>query len=281
MNQFELNNGIKIPQIGLGTFLLSPLEAENSTYLAIKNGYRLIDTANAYMNEKGVGRGIRRSGVDRNELFISSKLWPSEYSSPHAVEDTLSRLGLEYLDLLFIHQPTSNWRDGYSQLVKAYKEHKILSIGVSNFEGEYINELLSEFDVIPQVIQVECHPAFTQEELRNVVDKENIKIMSWFPLGGRGMTNDIIGNPIVSSLATKYHKTPSQIVLRWHVEMGFIPIPGSKSETHIKENVDIFDFALTKEDMDLMAKLNRHTRKYIRTDENLKQYQNMKLKYEE
>lgn len=281
MNYFELNNGIKIPQIGLGTFLLSPLEAENSTYLAIKNGYRLIDTANAYMNEKGVGRGIKRSGVDRNELFISSKLWPSEYSNPHAVEDTLSRLGLDYLDLLFIHQPTSNWREGYSQLVKAYKEHKILSIGISNFKGEYINELLSEFDVVPQVIQVECHPAFTQEELRKTADKENIKIMSWFPLGGRGMTNDIIGNPIVTSLASKYHKTPAQIVLRWHVEMGFVPIPGSKSEAHIKENVDIFDFALTKEDMDLMAKLNTHTRKYIRTDENLKQYLSMKPKYEE
>ena len=281
MKEFKLNNGITMPSVGIGTFLLEPKDAQNSVREAIKLGYRLIDTANAYMNERAVGRGMKESGVDRKDIFLSTKLWPSEYENPNAVEETLERLGTDYIDLLFIHQPTKNWREGYKQLIKAYKEGKIRAIGISNFEGEYIDSLLKEFDVIPQVIQVECHPFYPQTDLRKITDKENIRIMSWYPLGGKGMTGELLNNPIIMNLANKYHKSTAQIVLRWHTQMGFIVIPGSKNVEHIKDNIDIFDFCLSNEDMNEISKLNKHQRRYIRSDEALENYLNWKITYEE
>ena len=280
MKEFKLNNGITMPSVGIGTFLLEPKDAENSVKEALKLGYRLIDTANAYMNERAVGRGIKESGVDRKEIFLSTKLWPTEYENPNAVDETLERLGTNYIDLLFIHQPTKNWREGYKQLVNAYKKGKIKAIGISNFESE-INEVLAEFDVKPQVIQVECHPFFPQDELRTITKKEEIKIMSWYPLGGKGMTGELLNNPIIINLANKYHKSTSQIVLRWHTQMGFIVIPGSKNVEHIKDNIDIFDFCLSNEDMNEILKLNKHQRRYIRSDEALENYLNWKITYEE
>ena len=281
MKEFKLNNGITMPSVGIGTFLLEPKDAQNSVREALKLGYRLIDTANAYMNERAVGRGMKESGVDRKDIFLSTKLWPSEYENPNAVEETLERLGTDYIDLLFIHQPTKNWREGYKQLIKAYKEGKIRAIGISNFEGEYIDSLLKEFDVIPQVIQVECHPFYPQTDLRKITDKENIRIMSWYPLGGKGMTGELLNNPIIINLANKYHKSTAQIVLRWHTQMGFIVIPGSKNVEHIKDNIDIFDFCLSNEDMNEILKLNKHQRRYIRSDEALENYLNWKITYEE
>ena len=280
MKEFKLNNGITMPSVGIGTFLLEPKDAENSVKEALKLGYRLIDTANAYMNERAVGRGIKESGVDRKEIFLSTKLWPTEYENPNAVDETLERLGTNYIDLLFIHQPTKNWREGYKQLVNAYKKGKIKAIGISNFESE-INEVLAEFDVKPQVIQVECHPFFPQDELRTITKKEEIKIMSWYPLGGKDMTGELLNNPIIINLANKYHKSTAQIVLRWHTQMGFIVIPGSKNVEHIKDNIDIFDFCLSNEDMNEISKLNKHQRRYIRSDEALENYLNWKITYEE
>ena len=281
MKEYKLNNGILMPSVGIGTFLLEPKDAENSVREALKLGYRLIDTANAYMNERAVGRGMKESDVDRKDIFLSTKLWPSEYENPNAVEETLERLGTDYIDLLFIHQPTKNWREGYKQLIKSYKEGKIRAIGISNFEGEYIDSLLKEFDVIPQVIQVECHPFYPQTDLRKITDKENIRIMSWYPLGGKGMTGELLNNPIIINLANKYHKSTAQIVLRWHTQMGFIVIPGSKNVEHIKDNIDIFDFCLSNEDMNEISKLNKHQRRYIRSDEALENYLNWKITYEE
>lgn len=276
----KLNNNVEMPSIGIGTYLLEPKYAYNSVLNALMLGYRLIDTANAYMNERAVGRAIKDSQIERKDIFVSTKLWASEYENPNAVEETLERLGLDYIDLLFIHQPTKNWREGYKQLIKAYKEGKIRSIGISNFEGEYIQDLLKEFDVIPQVIQVECHPFYPQEELRKVTDKLDIKIMSWYPLGGKGMTTELLENPTIVNLANKYHKTSAQIVLKWHLEMGFIVIPGSKNIDHIKDNIDLFDFTLTKEDMNQIASLNNGQRRYIRTDEALERFLNWKITYE-
>ena len=280
MKEFKLNNGITMPSVGIGTFLLEPKDAQNSVKEALKLGYRLIDTANAYMNERAVGRGMKESGVDRKDIFLSTKLWPSEYENEKAVDETLERLGVDYIDLLFIHQPTKNWKEGYKQLIKAYKEGKIRAIGISNFERE-IEEVLNEFDVKPQVIQVECHPFFPQDELRKITDKENIRIMSWYPLGGKGMTGELLNNPIIINLANKYHKSTAQIVLRWHTQMGFIVIPGSKNVEHIKDNIDIFDFCLSNEDMNEISKLNKHQRRYIRSDEALENYMNWKITYEE
>ena len=152
MKNIVLNNGIQIPSVGIGTYMLTPEEAEFSTENALKNGYRLIDTANAYVNERAVGRAIRKSDVKREEIFVSTKLWPTEYTNPNAIDETLERLGLEYIDLLFLHQPAGNWKAGYKQLEKAYKEGKIKSIGISNFEGKYIEELLKICEIKPQVI---------------------------------------------------------------------------------------------------------------------------------
>ena len=276
----KLNNGIEMPSVGIGTFLLSPQDAENSVKEALKMGYRMIDTANCYVNERAVGRGMKQSGVKREEIFLSTKLWPTEYENPNAVEETLERLDTDYIDLLFLHQPTKNWREGYKQLIKAYKQGKIKAIGVSNFEGRYIEEVLSEFDVKPQVIQVECHPFFPQEELRKITEKEDIKIMSWYPLGGKGMTAELLDSQIITGLSKKYGKSPAQIVLKWHTQMGFIVIPGSKNAEHIKDNIDIFDFTLSDEDMKEMEKLNKNERRYTRTEEALDGFQQWHPTYE-
>lgn len=276
-----LNNGVKMPVVGIGTFLLEPEDARRSVKEALNMGYRLIDTANAYQNEVSVGKGMRESNVKREDIFLSTKLWASEYENPNAVDETLKRLGTDYLDLLFIHQPTSNWRKGYDQLVKAYKEGKIKSIGVSNFEGEYMEALLKEYDVLPQVIQVECHPFFPQVELRKVVDPLNIKIMSWYPLGGKGMTGELLNNPLVLEIASKHHKSSAQVILKWHVQMGFIVIPGSKNVDHIKDNIDLFDFELDQEDIKKIATLNNGQRRYIRTEESLRNFASWKVTYEQ
>lgn len=272
MKELKLNNGVLIPNVGIGTFLLEPKDAENSVREALKMGYRLIDTANYYVNERAVGRAMKSSGVPREEIFLSTKLWPTEYENPNAVNETLERLGVDYIDLLFVHQPTRNWKEGYKQVIKAYKEGKIHSIGISNFEDQ-IDIVLKEFDIKPQIIQVECHPFFPQEKLRKITDKEDIKIMSWFPLGGKGQTSDLLNNPIVVKLANKNHKSPAQIVLKWHTQMGFIVIPGSKNIEHIKDNINIYDFMLDEADMKEMAKLNTGQRRYQPSEEKLAIYQ--------
>ena len=270
MKRIKLNNGIKMPVFGIGTFMIEPDDAEKSVEFALKNGYRLIDTANAYMNERAVGRGIRKSNVEREEIFVSTKLWPSVYEDDSAVDKTLERLGLDYIDLLFIHQPTSNWKAGYKQLERAYKEGKIKAIGISNFEGKYIEELLQTFEFKPQVIQVEAHPYFTQDELRKITDKDDIKIMSWYPLGHGD--SSLINESIFTEFANKYNKSNAQIILRWHTQMGFIVIPGTKNEEHILQNADIFDFTLSDEEMSKIAEINKNKRYYIRTDAQLEQF---------
>lgn len=272
MEKFKLNNGIQMPVFGIGTFMIEPDDAEKSVEFALKNGYRLIDTANAYMNERAVGRGIRKSGISREEIFVSTKLWASVYEDDSAVDKTLERLGLDYIDLLFIHQPTSNWKAGYKQLERAYKEGKIKAIGISNFEGKYIEELLQTCEIKPQVIQVEAHPYFTQDELRKITDKEDIKIMSWYPLGHGD--SSLINESVFTELANKYNKSNAQIILRWHTQMGFVVIPGTKNEEHILQNADIFDFTLKDDEMEKVAEINKNKRYYIRTDAQLEQFKN-------
>ena len=270
MEYVTLNNKLECPIIGIGTFMLSPADAENSVREALKMGYRLIDTANAYVNERAVGRGMKNSGVKRKELFLSTKLWPSEYENPNAVDETLERLGVDYVDLLYIHQPAGNWLEGYRQLEKAYKEGKAKSIGISNFEGKYIEEIETKWNIKPQFIQVEAHPYFTQKELRNTLDNYGIKLMSWYPLGHGDKS--LINEPVFAELGKKYGKSSAQIILRWHTQMGFVVIPGSKNVDHIKDNLNILDFKLTKEEMAKIAELDKNERYYHRTDEQLVQF---------
>ena len=279
MESITLNNGIQCPAVGIGTFMLSPAEAENSVREALKMGYSLVDTANAYVNERAVGRGMKASGVKREEIFLSTKLWPSEYENENAMEETLARLGVDYVDLLYIHQPAGNWLAGYRQLEKAYKEGKAKSIGISNFEGKYIAELETKWEIAPQFIQVEAHPYFTQTELRKTLDKYGVRIMSWYPLGHGDKS--LISEPVFAELGKKYGKTPAQVILRWHTQMGFAVIPGSKNVDHIRDNLNILDFTLTDAEMAQIAKLDRGERYYHRTEAQLEQFAAWRPQFEQ
>ena len=278
MEKVKLNNGLECPAAGIGTFMLSPAEAENSVLEALKMGYSLVDTANAYVNERAVGRGIRKSGVRREEVFLSTKLWPSEYENPDAVKETLERLGTDYVDLLYIHQPAGNWTAGYRQLEKAFKEGKARSIGISNFEGRYIAELETKWEIVPQFIQVEAHPYFTQKELRETLEKYGIRLMSWYPLGHGDKS--LLNEALFAELGKTYGKTPAQVILRWHTQMGFVVIPGSRSVDHIRDNLNIFDFTLTEEEMARIGKLDKNERYYHRTEAQLVQFAGWRPAYE-
>ena len=278
MENVILNNKLECPVVGIGTFMLSPEDAQNSVREALKMGYRLIDTANAYVNERAVGRGIKESDVAREEIFLSTKLWPSEYENENAVDETLERLGVDYVDLLYIHQPAGNWLAGYRQLEKAYREGKAKAIGISNFEGKYIEELQTKWEIVPQFIQVEAHPYFTQKELRETLDRYGIRLMSWYPLGHGDRS--LIEEPVFAGLSRKYGKTPAQIILRWHTQMGFVVIPGSKNVAHIRDNLDILDFTLTEEEMAEIAELDKDERYYHRTDEQLLQFAGWRPSFE-
>ena len=270
MEYITLNNNIKCPVVGIGTYMLSPADAEKSVREALKMGYSLVDTANAYVNERAVGRGIRDSGAQRGDVFLSTKLWPSEYENPNVVDETLKRLDVDYLDLLYIHQPAGNWLAGYRQLEKAYKEGKTKAIGISNFEGKYMAELETKWETVPQFIQVEAHPYFTQSELRRRLDKYGIRLMSWYPLGHGDKS--LQTEPVFAALGRKYGKSPAQVILRWHTQMGFAVIPGSQNVEHIRDNLNILDFTLTDEEMAEIAKLDKGERYYHRTDEQLVQF---------
>lgn len=279
MESITLNNKLQCPVLGLGTFMLSPEEAETSVREALKMGYSLIDTANAYVNERACGRGIKASGLKREEVFISTKLWATEYENENSVDETLARLGTEYVDLLYIHQPAGNWLAGYRQLEKAYKSGKAKSIGISNFEGKYLEELMQKWEIVPQFIQVEAHPYFTQQELRKILAKYDIKLMSWYPLG-HGDTQ-LINEPVFAKLGRKYGKSSAQIILRWHIQMGFVVIPGSKNISHIKDNLAVFDFKLTAAEMAEIAELDQGQRYYYRTEEQLEKFAAWQPQYEE
>lgn len=273
MEYATLNNGLKMPMAGIGTFLLTPDEAEASVLAALADGYRLIDTANAYVNEKAVGRAMKKSGFKREEIFLETKLWPSFYEDEEAVDKTLERLGTDYIDLLLIHQPAGNYVAGYRQMEKAYKEGKVRAIGLSNFNREQIGEILGLCQVEPAVLQTEVHPYFQERDLKEFLAKEGIAIQAWYPLGHGDKA--LLEEPLFSELSQKYGKTNAQIILRWHIQAGNIVIPGSKNPTHIQENFDLFDFSLTEEEMEKIAALDKNTRYYHSTPEMLRKYAEM------
>lgn len=265
-----LNNGLKMPMAGIGTFLLSPDEAEASVLAALEDGYRLIDTANAYVNEKAVGRAMKKSGLKREEIFLETKLWPSFYEDDNAVDKTLERLGTEYIDLLLIHQPAGNYVAGYRQMEKAYQEGKVKAIGLSNFNQGQIEEILGLCQVKPAVLQTEVHPYFQEQELKKFLSKEGMVIQAWYPLGHGDKA--LLEEPLFTELGKKYGKTNAQIILRWHIQDGNIVIPGSKNPAHIQDNFDLFDFSLTEEEMAKIAALDKNTRYYTSTPEMLEMY---------
>ena len=273
MEYATLNNGLKMPMAGIGTFLLSPDEAEASVLAALEEGYRLIDTANAYVNEKAVGRAMKKSGLPREEIFLETKLWPSFYEDEDAVDKTLERLGTDYIDLLLIHQPAGNYVAGYRQMEKAYKEGKVKAIGLSNFNQGQIEEILSLCEVKPAVLQTEVHPYFQERELKKFLERAGMVIQAWYPLGHGDKA--LLEEPLFAELAKKYGKTNAQVILRWHIQAGNIVIPGSKNPAHIKDNFDLFDFSLTEEEMAKIAALDKNTRYYTSTPEMLRRYAEM------
>lgn len=273
MEYATLNNGIKMPMAGIGTFLLTPDEAEASVLSALQCGYRLIDTANAYVNEKAVGRAMRKSGIPRDGIFLETKLWPSFYEQGDAVEKTLQRLGTDYIDLLLIHQPAGNYVAGYRLMEKAYKEGKVRAIGLSNFTPEQVQEILDICEVKPAVLQTEVHPYSQEKELKAFLDKEGIVIQAWYPLGHGDKA--LIQEPLFTEFGKKYGKSNAQIILRWHIQAGNIVIPGSKNPTHIKDNFNLFDFALTDDEMGKITALDKQKRYYTSTPEMLKKYAEM------
>ena len=248
----QLNNGILMPQFGLGTFL-QPSDAvcEQSCRTALKAGYRHIDTAHAYNDEAGVGRAVKESGIPREEIWITSKLWPTEYGEGKtlkAIDEMLERMQLEYIDLLYVHQPVGDFVGAWKDMEKAVAMGKVRALGISNFDAsdEVLEKIMSESTVKPAVLQIECHPYAQRLAMREKVKPYGIHITCWFPLGG--------------AIAKAHDKTPAQVILRWHMQEGFSAIPGASNPDYIKENIEIFDFELTDEEMAQMRGLNKEKR---------------------
>ncbi|MGQ5205819.1 glyoxal/methylglyoxal reductase [Bacillus subtilis] len=257
----KLHNGVEMPWFGLGVFKVeNGNEATESVKAAIKNGYRSIDTAAIYKNEEGVGIGIKESGVAREELFITSKVWNEDQgyeTTLAAFEKSLDRLQLDYLDLYLIHWPGKDkYKDTWRALEKLYKDGKIRAIGVSNFQVHHLEELLKDAEIKPMVNQVEFHPRLTQKELRDYCKAQGIQLEAWSPL----MQGQLLDNEVLTQIAEKHNKSVAQVILRWDLQHGVVTIPKSIKEHRIIENADIFDFELSQEDMDKIDALNKDER---------------------
>lgn len=266
-SSIRLNNGSEIPQIGLGVFMVQGDEnAKKACLEAFEFGYRHIDTAHHYHNERGVGQAVKESGLKRSEVWITSKLWPNEYPeavSGVAINKMLERLGTDYLDLLLLHQQVGDYLGGWRSLEKAVEVGKARSIGLSNFESSRLEEVLAVASIPPAVIQVECHPYYQQRALKQRVAAAGAKLECWYPIGHGDPA--LLSTPIFTELATKYRKTNVQIILRWHVQEGNIVIPKSTNPRHLRENIDIFDFSLTDDDMAAVRSIDKGVRFYNRS----------------
>lgn len=271
MEYFDLNDGTRIPAAGIGTYLLQPAEAEASVLAALSAGIRLVDTANIYLNEKAVGRAVCASGIPREDIYISTKLWPSIYDdADRAIDRALRRLGTDYVDMLFLHQPSADYRGAYKAMERAVRDGRVRSLGLSNFTEENVRDILEMADVMPAMVQVEAHPYYPQTALKAFLAPHGIRLMAWYPLGHGDSA--LMSEPAVTAVARRTGKTAAQALLRWHVDAGNVVIPGSKNAAHVRENADIFDFRLTDAEMDAIAALDKNERYYHQTAELLANY---------
>ena len=256
-NYITLNDGNRIPQLGLGVYLIRGDENTKDACLkALKLGYRHIDTAHAYQNERGVGEAIKESGIKREDIWVTSKLWPSEYGkgkTMDAIKKMLVRLNTTYIDLLLLHQQFGDYVGAWKDMEEAKALGLVKSIGISNF-NENLDDFLNHAIIKPSVIQVECHPYFAEHELKNKLAPYGTILESWYPLGHGDL--ELLNEKIFLELGKKYNKTPAQIILRWHIEEGNIVFPKTTNEIHMKENFDIFNFSLTEEEMNEISKLD-------------------------
>lgn len=265
MEYRNINDGRKIPVLGFGTWTLNNSQAENLVYIAIKSGYRLIDTARYYGNESGVGKGVRRAIkegiIRRDEIFITSKIIPGLNNYDSAINESNKNLGLEYIDLMLIHQPGYKDENLYKALERGVNAGIIKSIGISNYytpaEFERIAKISS---IIPAIVQNENHIFYQNSDLQKYLTRYGTIIESWYPFGGRGNTREILNNPAIKQIAASHKKTSAQIILRWQLQAGYIVIPGSSNPEHIRENINVFDFELTPDEMNIIKNLNRNKR---------------------
>lgn len=274
----QLNNGILMPQFGLGTFLQPSNEVcKQSCLAALKAGYRHIDTAHAYNDERGVGEAVKESGIPRNEIWITSKLWPTEYGEGQtleAIDKMLARLQTDYIDLLYVHQPVGDFVGAWRDMEKAVAMGKVRALGISNFDAsdEVFERIMTESRVKPAVLQIECHPYAQRLAMRKKVEPYGIHITCWFPLGGAMSNGVLLKDPTIMKIAEAHGKTPAQVILRWHMQEGFSAIPGASNPDYIEENIRIFDFELTDGEMEQMRALDKEKRFFEAT---LKQVEQM------
>ena len=261
-----LNNGVKMPQFGLGVYSIPAGDKTyNSVLTALKCGYRHIDTAHAYQNEASVGKAIKDSGISRDSIWVTSKLWPNEYGEGKtlkAIDRMLGRLGVEYVDLVYFHQSIGDYVGGWKEMEKALEMGKVRAIGISNFDvnDSIWNSLGETARVKPQIVQIECHPYAQRKHWQEMAAKHNIQIECWFPLGGRESKGELLRDPVIGEIAKAHGKSPAQIIIRWHLQEGFSVIPGASNPDYIRENIEVFDFSLSNHEMYRIHQLDQEKR---------------------
>ena len=255
----RLSSGYDMPILGLGTYSLHGDVCKNSVKAALASGFRKFDTASIYGNEEEIGEAIRESGIPRKEIFVATKLYPNQYANPEAaIEECLRKLDIGYIDLMLLHHPGTNDVKAYKAMEKYVAEGKIRSLGVSCYYVKEIDDFLPQVDIKPVLVQNEVHPYYQDTEVVEHLHSLGIVVEAWYPLGGRGHQGELLSDPVLSDIAAKHGKSVVQVILRWHLQRGVVAIPGSSNPDHIKENISIFDFSLSDEEMDRIAALNRN-----------------------
>ena len=260
MEYIKLSNGVEMPQLGYGVFMVGPEECERCVSDALSVGYRLIDTAQAYANEEGVGNAWRKSGLKREEVFLVTKVWISnagEEKAAKSIDESLRKLQTEYIDLLLIHQAYGDVFGTWWAMEKAYRDGKVRAIGVSNFQQARFFDFAHYVDIKPMVNQLQCNAMIQQREIEPTLNEFGTKMMAWGPLGGQGV-DGIIKSGLLAGIGAKYGKTASQVALRWLTQRGIVAIPKSTHKERMQQNLDVFDFALTDDDMAQIATMNQH-----------------------
>lgn len=253
-----LNSGYHMPALGLGTYALHGSTCTDAVCTALQSGYRLIDTASFYGNEKAVGAGVRQSGVPREEVFVMTKLYPNQYAhAAKVIDEALEKLGIGYVDMMLLHHPASNDAAAYHAIEQAIRDGKVRSAGISCYYIRETDAFLPKVTVKPALIQNEIHPYYQDSAAVRHIQGLGIAVQAWYPLGGRGYTGALLGDPVIGRIAAAHGKSPAQVILRWNLQNGVIVIPGSGNPAHIRENISVFDFALSEAEMQTIAQLNR------------------------
>jgi diketogulonate reductase-like aldo/keto reductase len=271
----KLSNGLEMTQFGLGTYQMSNDDCKQACLVAFRNGYRHVDCAHAYRNERGLGEAVRESGIPREEFWITSKLWPTEYGegiTSEAIDKMLERLQTDYIDLLYVHQPIGDYVGAWKDMEKAVAAGKVRTLGISNFDltDEGFHAIVDNMKIKPAVLQIECHPYAQRKDIREKVKPYNIAIECWFPLGHGD--KELLSDPVIGKIAAAHGRSIAQIIIRWHIQEGFSVIPGASNPDYIKENIEIFDFVLNDDEMATMRSLNKEKRLFNMTLEQLENF---------